>query len=146
MKRASRWMWIGLAVYVVSWFIQVEKDGITLSDGNLPGWQALRLALEPIWRTSSEPLEGSLIWQILSVLSGLSNLVVPLSLVWIAGANGGESMRRLARMLLLAGLINLQWLRSAPDLRAGYYCWAVAFWVLGFAALQRAKAMAKPAP
>ena len=44
--RALRWS-VGL-VYAVAWCVKVIKDGDTLADGKLPGWQALRFSLAPI--------------------------------------------------------------------------------------------------
>ena len=47
---------IGWVLYIVSFFMPVVRDGETLADGVLPGWQALSHALrgeESIWGVAS---------------------------------------------------------------------------------------------
>ena len=47
MKRSAPFRILAL-LYVIAWFLPVEKDGTTLADGGLPGWEAFRVALAPL--------------------------------------------------------------------------------------------------
>jgi hypothetical protein len=123
-RRALRWS-AGL-VYAVAWFVKVIKDGDTLADGVLPGWQALRVALSPLW-------EGEFRWGwlqgTLSVASGLTNLVFVLALV--------RPARRWSWFLFAAAALNTFWIFDMGplgDMRAGYWLWLVSFALLGLAA------------
>jgi hypothetical protein len=123
-RRALAWS-AGL-VYAVAWFVQVIKDGDRLADGTLPGWQALRFALSPLWEGD---FRGSWLQGTLSVASGSTNLVFVLALV--------RPARRWSWFLFGAAALNTFWvidLGPLQDMRAGYWLWLVSFVLLGLAA------------
>jgi len=130
-RRALVWV-VGL-VYALAWFVQVVKDGSTLADGVLPGWEALRLALSPLWE---HDFGGSLLEASLSVGSGLSNVVFLAAFVRLARH---EAVRTSAWSwaLLAAAAVDTFWMfdQGGPrDLRAGYYLWFGSFVLFGLLA------------
>lgn len=141
MQRATVFLAVAGFMYVVAWFLPVVDGGTTLAKGGLPGWEALRLALWPIWnRDAGIESWGALI----GVLSGLTNgwfLASVLALtVWPV-----KSKRLLVWGSLLAALINAQWFALSDaadraDFRIGYYVWLASFAVLACAAHSKSKA------
>ena len=135
MKRTTILLAVAAFLYVLSWLLPVADGGTTLSDGGLPGWEAFRLALSPIW--SYEGLAGDSWWSdSLSVLSALTNIgflaAVAALAFWLQrlsrGVFGG---------LVLATIINALWFVLSDDrgdLRIGYYLWLSSFIVLAAAA------------
>jgi hypothetical protein len=121
---------VGL-VYAVAWFVKVIKDGDTLADGVLPGWQALRVALSPLW----EELQGRFVEAALSVGSGLSNVVFALGFVRLARRDSPAP--RWSWVLFAAAALNTFWIfdMGPPgDMRAGYWLWLASFALLGLVA------------
>ena len=118
-----------MATYVVAWFLPVIKDGTTLKKGGLPGWEALRFSLSPIWDKGAREK----IWDVTVMpVSGLTNLWF---LAVVAALVGKLKMSpRLALWgSAAATLLNVHWmLRVQPitDLYAGYYLWLVSFALL----------------
>lgn len=135
MKRATLVIEIGAAMYVVAWFVKVIDDGSTLADGVLPGWEAFRVALSPIWPYKGVEIEG-LVKQVLAVLSAFTNAIVlcilPALYRW-----RGHPPRRAARVLAFGAAIDAHWmypLSNVLALRWGYYLWFSSFLVLAASA------------
>jgi hypothetical protein len=129
-RRALVWT-VGL-VYAVAWFVQVIKDGDTLAGGGLPGWQALHVALSPLWGD----FDGNVLQGTLSVASGLTNLVFVAAFVRLVRGQP-LTTQRWCWMLFASAALNLFWIIDmAPpgDMRAGYWLWLASFALLGFVA------------
>ncbi len=130
MKRRTIVIGIAWLLYTASWFFQVIKDGTTLSQGGLPGWQAFHFAL------TLEGVEEStgLVTRIIMVSSSLTNFLMVFSpgiLLW----RRLDSLRRaLPWLLIFAAILNAQWFilwgPEFTDLRAGYYLWCASFFLL----------------
>jgi hypothetical protein len=133
-------LWLGALAYVCAWLLPVHKYGTSLSSGGVPGWEALRVALSPIWPFGDFQAESAF-GSAISTLSGLTNLLVPISIVAIARRSTGSLTLRLIGWLLLgAGAINSTWFALGADraeLRIGYYLWVASFLMLSVAALRR---------
>jgi hypothetical protein len=129
-----RLAWLG---YALAWVVPVHKHGVRLPEG-LPGWQAFRIALSPVWRYedsgSWDPWYGAL----LAVISGLTNLVM-LASVPVALRGTARERTVLAWLAILAVLVNAQWVidKDWTDLRAGYYLWWASFMVGALGLLRR---------
>jgi hypothetical protein len=127
-RRAA--LWGTVLVYAVSWFLPVIKDGDTLATGMLPGWQALRMSLTPIW--PGEEFSGNALQDTLCVLSGLTNLVFLAGFVHLVRSQAAAP--RWSWVLFGAAALNTFWLidMSEPeDMRAGYWLWLGSFALLG---------------
>jgi hypothetical protein len=128
MKRSTQLFVLACALFSVAWFVPVVDGGTTLAKGELPGWEAVKAALSPLW----DPTARDSWTSILAVLSGASN-------IWFVAAVAARSGRlRLSshvvrRGTIVAALINAHWLASFRGLRAGYYLWFVAFVLLAVA-------------
>jgi len=136
MNRAKTLLRLAIFMYALAWFLPVIKDGTTLAQGGVPGWEALVTALSPIWDSGS----GDTWWEAtLAAASGLTN-------AWFLIAVVGIRTRRLSKRLLvtgllLAALINTYWLAvGLGNLRVGYYLWAASYWVLAAAVVERTSA------
>ena len=145
MRVDKRLLWLGAAVYAVAWFLPVIKDGPTLAQGELPGWIAFRVAVAPVW-----PVEGvhndSVFEAVLSTASGLTNLLVPLSLVALVGPQAANRGRKLCLALLFAAAVNSSWFvlsDNRGELRIGYYVWFAAFLILAVAAFRAFRSAAR---
>ena len=130
----------GTAAYVVSYFLQVHAEGSTLRDGVLPGWEALRFALTPLWDPKAR---DSLLYAVLSVSSALSNLLVPILLLVLTRASS-RIRQILCWALLAATALNLQWYafllgKDRSGLRAGYFLWVLSFALLAMGLLLQAR-------
>ncbi len=135
MKRTTTVFAIAAIMYVLSWFMPVVDGGTTLAQGGVPGWEAFRVALSPIW-----PYEGlsgdSWFSDLISVISGLTNLWFIVS-VAILAAWPERSVHHVLWGLVLCALVNALWFVLAEargDLLVGYYVWFSAFVVLATAA------------
>jgi hypothetical protein len=131
-NRATVFLGIASLMYLVAWFLPVIDGGTTLTKGGLPGWEALNVALSPIWdRNSADTWWGS----VLAVLSGLTNAWFLFSVAALKG-RPATSNRVLFWGAILAVLINAQWfvlVDPRSDLRIGYYLWFTSFAVLAAA-------------
>jgi hypothetical protein len=130
------WPWAVGAIYAIAWFVQVIKDGQTLADGTIPGWEALRAALSPLWK---EKFNGNQLEATLSVSSGLTNIAFAASFLWLSFRPTAAS-RPWAWLLFCAAAINTFWIFDALSLdvfRAGYWLWLASFLLLGFVAYFR---------
>ena len=79
---------IGAASYPLAWFVPVVEGGTNLTMGTLPGWEAFRAALSPIWPYEALYLSAWYVrpaWyeSLLYVVSGLTNFVLVGALVRI---------------------------------------------------------------
>src|SRR5262245_54685247 len=108
MARPNRLVTLAWLAHAVAWVVPVHKDGVRLPEG-LPGCQAFRIALSPLWPY----YEGSGSWDpwygaLLSVISGLTSIVMIAS---VPIALGGTSRQRavLAWLAMLAVLVNAGW-------------------------------------
>ncbi len=133
---SKRLLWIGLAMYAVAWFVPVVDNGTTLTKGGIPGWEALRFALSPIWPLSGIR-SGAGFGAILSTLSGLTNLAVLWVVVSLARPASRPHARTLGWALLIATAVNASWISPGEiaDLRIGYYLWLGSFLVMAIGAL-----------
>lgn len=127
MKVDSKVIGTGWWLYTASWFIQVVKDGTTLSQGGLPGWEAFRTALF-LEGVSASP--ATKVWM---VSSALTNFIMIASLVILRTKSDGLK-RALPWLFVLAAILNMWWIGTfgsdRGDLRAGYYLWCVSFFVV----------------
>jgi hypothetical protein len=135
MKRTTRLVAVAAFLYVLSWLMPVVVGGITLFDGGLPGWEAFRLALAPIW--PYEGLTGDGWWSdSLSVLSALTNIGFVISAAMLA-AWPQRFQRGIFWFLVLASIVNALWFVLSDErghLRIGYYLWLSSFIALAVAA------------
>lgn len=126
---------IAALLYIVAWFLPVAEGASTLGTGVLPGWEALRVALSPLWPYERFIAEGSLRAS-LAVASGVTNLAF-VTACWalLQARPSRRSVRWIAFPLLIAAVINATWLWSSPaELSWGYYCWLASFILLALAA------------
>jgi len=134
MKPATIALTVATFLYVLSWLMPVVDGGTTLPDG-LPGWEAFRLALSPIW--SYEGLAGDNWWSdLLSVLSALTNIAF-LAAAAVLTSWPQRFRRGIFWSLMSAAIINALWLvlsAERGDLRIGYYLWLSSFIVLAVVA------------
>jgi len=123
----------GAAVWAVAWFMPVIVGEPTLLDGRIPGWQAFRQSLNPIW-PYLHPNAGDLTWfDVLGVASGLTNFVFIGALLMTGAARPAAPWWK---VLLGCGLLNTFWLfmdGAAADLRIGYYLWVSSYFLLSVA-------------
>ena len=122
---------VGL-IYVVAWFVQVAKDGQTLADGVLPGWQAVVLAFSPLWGD----FNGNGLRAALCVGSGLTNVVFLAGILRLA-RRSRTSTTAWVWLLLGSAAVNTFWIvdgGSPGDMRAGYWLWLASFLLLGVVA------------
>jgi hypothetical protein len=127
-------VWSVAAVYALSWFLQVVKDGYTLADGALPGWQALLTALSPV--LSDDPYTGGWLRGALSISTAVTNLVFLAAFVLLLRSRTPRT-NGWTWILLAAALLDTFWLLDpeAPHgLRAGYYLWLASFVLLAIVA------------
>lgn len=126
---------VAVLLYAIAWLLPVADGGSTLSSGVVPGWEALRVALSPLWRYDRFVAEGSLRAS-LAVASGVTNLLF-VAAVWamLQARAAGRAVRWIAFPLLIAALVNATWVWSSPaELSWGYYCWLASFLLLALAA------------
>jgi hypothetical protein len=136
MKRTTLLLATAALIYMVSWFVPVVEGGATLARGGLPGWEAFRVALSPIWSYEGFPGGDSWFSDLASVLSGLTNPWFLASLAVLAFWSP-RFTREVFWGLALATLINTLWFvvpSERGDLRIGYYLWLGSFIVLAAAA------------
>jgi hypothetical protein len=145
MRRTRFWLVLACLIFLVAWFLPVVDGGTTLAKGGLPGWEALRFALSPIWDRGSDMTW----WQgVISVLSGLTNVWLVLAVVLLLRREV-RPRRVLVAGLFVAAVINAMWVvlfDGFGDLRIGYYLWTVSFVLLAAAAWSGMRSNAPPAP
>ena len=129
---------VAALLYGIAWFLPVAEGGSRYGDGVLPGWEALRVALSPLWSYREFVTEGS-VHSSVSVASGLTNvLFVAALMAMVQQRSGARSIWWIGAALLLAVVINAQWLVISPvELKVGYYCWLASFMLLAVGILLR---------
>jgi len=139
LKAATRIVSLALAAYTAAWFVRVVKGGSTLTDGILPGWEALRVALSPLWPYKWN-IDGGLLG-LLSVASALTNLIVLALPFWLHLARRHRPAVVIGP-LWLATAINAFWMYPTPqDLRWGFYMWFGSFIILAVGLARYAKGL-----
>jgi len=115
-----------VALYLVSWFLPVIKDGERLGNG-LPGWEALKVVMIPLW--DPESIRQNPWSSLLSVVSGLTNVFMLVALFWQL-RHRDPSPKSRPWLAWIAVAINASWIvMDFRDraLRIGYYLWFLAF-------------------
>jgi hypothetical protein len=133
MKRFSVLLWLAWIAFLSAWFLPVEGSA-SLSDGALPGWEALKLALG-IWNDT----DGSWHWTGLGLASGATNVVMVASPYLLWRTSSTHTPKWLGALLLVCGVLNTIW--AWPDknsdypmqLHAGYWVWLSSFFAAGLA-------------
>ncbi len=143
MDRRSPFRLLAL-LYVIAWFLPVAKDGATLADGEVPGWQAFRVALAPLIPYEGFAEDTDMFHNVVSVASALTNFLMLFCLYWLAGPATTPRVRQIRWVIVAAALIDAYWFRMASDLYLGYYCWFGSFVVLAVVAFRRAPAPDAP--
>lgn len=118
-------------LYVAAWLVPVH-DGLSHLPDALPGWEALRLALAPVWPLEDLSFEDEGVAAVLFFTSALTNvLMVVLALAFSPGSC--PTAVWLGWAFVAAALINSHWLlmpvedTSRVDLQIGYYLWWFSF-------------------
>ena len=126
MPRPGRVVGAAWLIHAIAWLVPVHRYGVRLPEG-VPGWEACRIALSPIW-----PYDGSGSWDpwwgaALAFAGGLTNLVMIASLpIVLQRAPRPRSLPvTLAWAAIGATMLNAQWVidKDWADLRVGYYLW-----------------------
>lgn len=126
---------IAALLFVVAWLTPVHEYGTTLARGGVPGWEAFRVALTPLWSFQDAIVE-TWYWSIITVVSALTNVLFVAALahvLWRPGTHG----RAVCWVLVAATVINATWFFLGGDrgeLRLGYYLWVASFAVIATAA------------
>ena len=141
MDRSRRIWLVAVVIFAGAWFLQVHKEGTSLSQGGVPGWQAFRLAMSPVWAYGGESGGGeSTVAKILTVASGSTNFVflAAMALLWRRPSAGVP--RAIGLVLVASFALNWYWFFGGAglepmraDLRAGYYAWITSFLAMRFA-------------
>ncbi len=127
-------------VHAVAWLVPVHKYGVRLPRG-VPGWEAFRLALSPLWPYEGSGWTGSWYGNVIISASALTNVVMLVS-VPIVLARSGRVRRVVAWAAIAAVVLNSYWFIADPDrveLRIGYYLWWLSFLMLGVGLLRLAR-------
>lgn len=128
-------MLIAVMTYMLAWLLPVVHGGTTVLSGGIPGWEAFRVALGPVW-AYADFATSSWFANLLSVGSALTNLVFIAALA-VLGWGPPRASRGVFWGLLLAALLNTHWFLlfdDPSDLRIGYYTWVASFVILAVAA------------
>lgn len=130
------------AMYVIAWLVPVHAALDHLPEA-LPGVEAVRTALAPIWPVTGLNFEGEALLAVLFVASAVSNLVMLGPPLALRSSAPREEIVRAGWGCLVAALINAHWLLGlddldAADLQVGYYLWWLSFALAGVGALWRA--------
>jgi hypothetical protein len=128
--RPRRLLPIAVLAYVVAWFVPVIEGGATLADGEVPGVEALLVAIGPLL---SLELGDSAVLAVLSVISGATNLLFAAGVVLLLRRRD-RPHPRLALALAAAALVNTMWILvgDPTELRVGYYLWFLSFPLLAW--------------
>ena len=146
MLRYHRVLTLAVGAYAVAWLLPSVVGQSLLHRGVLPGWEATRVALSPIWRYTYQgtPLgPEDAVWPkaAIAVASGLTNLVFVLAVAWL-GWRPQTVRWPLEALVWSAAVLNTQWFllggSSRGALRIGYYLWITSYVLIG-AALHEAR-------
>jgi len=141
MPRANRIVRLAWLIYAIAWVVPVHRNGDRLPEV-LPGWQAFRVAMNPVWPYDGDSSSEFSYWGLLSVASALSNIVMVASVpIMLRGTSRQRVV--LAWGAFAAVLLNAQWViaKDWTNLRVGYYLWWASFLVVGVALLQATHAL-----
>jgi hypothetical protein len=135
---------VGAALYCLAWVVPVLEGGRTLNTGMLPGWEAFRLALSPIWPFEELDLSAWYVrpaWYLsaLYVGSALTNIVLVVALLQRM-FKPNQRGRLMSTLLFACGALNASFLLFSDrgGLRAGYYMWTLAYFLIA-AGLSRSR-------
>ena len=129
---------LAIGVYALAWMLPSEVSQSLISWHAVPGWEATRVALSPIWhyRYHGDLVSGEGPFAALSVLSAFTNLIFVAAAV-IALINRRLVGRKLEVLVWVATIVNSHWfVLSLPNvawLRIGYYAWFASYALLGVA-------------
>ncbi len=130
-------------MYVIAWFVPVHAALGHLPDA-IPGAEAVRAALIPIWPDEGISFEASRFLSALYIASAFTN-VLALVLALAVWSGKRAEVTQAGWACLVAGLINAHWVLGlegsvdASDLRAGYFLWWLSFVVAAAGALWLAR-------
>ena len=128
---------IVVILYAIAWLLPVVDGGTTLAKGGLPGWEAFRVALSPLWESGARDTW----WEsALSVASGLTNawFIGAVAVLWRSPTSG----RTVTWGSLAATVLNSHWwllYQPRSDLRIGYYIWWISFAAIAGAGIPRSR-------
>ena len=154
MHKEKRPALFALFLFATAWFLPVEADGARITDGILPGYQALLVALGPVTQHKFAELDLITVRELLTALSALSNLIMVYALAVVLAwpKIHFPTPARLSTVLLFAFLINAQWIwpRGGEflQLRIGYWLWCSSFGLVAIAVrrLERRRRASGPTP
>ena len=130
-------------MYVIAWFVPVHAALGHLPDA-IPGAEAVRAALIPIWPDEGISFEGGRLLGALFVASAFTN-VLALVLALAVWSRSRVEVTQAGWACLVAGLINAHWVLGlegsveVADLQAGYFLWWLSFVVAAAGALWLAR-------
>ena len=137
MARSNGLVRLAWLAHTTAWLVQVHKHGVQLPKG-IPGWQAFRVAMSPLWPFEGDSASGSWYGLALAVTSGVTNILI-LASVPIVFRGTPRQRWVLAWLCMLAVVVNAQWVidKDWSDLRAGYYLWWASFLVVALGLFRR---------
>jgi hypothetical protein len=135
-SKATRFVLTGAASYVLAWFVPVLDGGQTLTTRILPGWEAFRLALSPIWPYDGLDLSAwhvrlAWYWSVFFVVNALTNIVLVAALLQSI-FKPSQRGRVLSTVLFACGVFNTGLLvfSDRGSLRIGYFMWTLAYFLI----------------
>ena len=133
---------LALAIYVVAWFVPVitmpPLFPVWRSAHPMTsfGWDAVLTAFSPLLHPGRPDSFIDALSQVVSVASGLTNLVF-LGVAWSLLRRRGHPVGRRAEAIVWeCALLNLAWVAMGTDLRYGYVLWMASFVILAIAVHQ----------
>lgn len=127
---------LSLGAFAVAWFVPVIKDGVPLSGGHVPGWDALVFSLSPLW---DRHVARNVIVAAVMVLSGSTNALY-LGVMMRYLRSSAVTPPAVRWSLVCAAVLNSCWLMIfglQRELRVGYYLWWASFVLLAWGAFVR---------
>jgi hypothetical protein len=135
MRRAHLLIFGAWLIFAAAWLLPVVSDGGTFPS-TLPGWQAFRTALSPVW-----PYEGAQFTGIGAVAAVLSAVTTILFIVvFMAGSRwivwrGSRSVRRVSAWVAVGAFaLDAHWYffygMNQSGLMVGYFLWWFSFLVM----------------
>lgn len=118
-------------IHFIAWFVPIHTYGVVRFPSGLPGWEAFRVAFDPVW-PYHRSLANHWFGAVLISSSALTNFII-LASIPVVLRSSSRMRTRLAWAPLGAGVINDQWWvfdQGRADLRIGYYWWWASFIVL----------------
>ena len=123
-------------LFVVAWLTPVHEYGTTLAQGGVPGWEAFRVALAPVWHLP-EFETSTWYWSTVTVVSALTNFLFVAALahvLWRPGIHGRTVFGLLVAATVINAAVWFVFSNDRGDLRAGYFLWVASFAVLAVTA------------